>query len=425
MLVSRRLGTGWLAAPLFLLTSGFILTKSGRDALYFQGSGVSDLPWAYVGIALVSMPAAVMTLRVIERLGARRVRVGGTLLVAAYLGAMASVASPGGGALMTAFFTSVPVLFGILFSVTWLMAAEVGIAGQARDSATIYARAGAMAIAGGIAGGALARALAGLGGPHLLLWLGASALALGAGVMHAVHRRYPLSDIPTRRLSRMTPIATVRRAIRGAYSRRLMLAGASGAFVGVMIEMQLFLAAAASPGDAQSRMAFFGSLYGALNVGALVLQLTLVPALQRRTGIGGALLILPLTMLSGAVLLGSALSLTTRSLLRAAEGGLKASVHRVSWEQAFAPLDDVLRPQTKVVVDGLGSRLAEGAAAATLLCWLYWVVGDGALADGSPWILNAVLAVGAAVWLRAVWSLRDHLARALAERPLWSHAPDY
>ncbi len=34
------------ASSLFLAMFGFILTKSGRDALYFQDSGIRSLPWA-------------------------------------------------------------------------------------------------------------------------------------------------------------------------------------------------------------------------------------------------------------------------------------------------------------------------------------------------------------------------------------------
>jgi hypothetical protein len=41
----------------FLLTATFILTKTGRDAVLSVDGGVSQLPVAYLGIA-VALPAA-------------------------------------------------------------------------------------------------------------------------------------------------------------------------------------------------------------------------------------------------------------------------------------------------------------------------------------------------------------------------------
>ena len=63
------------AAALLLMTAGFILTKTGRDALYFQRDGLFDLPWAYLGIAVLSVPMALITLSLLQSRGPRPVRV--------------------------------------------------------------------------------------------------------------------------------------------------------------------------------------------------------------------------------------------------------------------------------------------------------------------------------------------------------------
>jgi hypothetical protein len=41
------------AAVLLLTTAAFILTKSARDGLYFERSGLESLPWAVAGAALL------------------------------------------------------------------------------------------------------------------------------------------------------------------------------------------------------------------------------------------------------------------------------------------------------------------------------------------------------------------------------------
>ena len=41
-----------------LLTVAFSLAKTGRDALFFHDQGLLQLPMAYMGIGMSSLPAA-------------------------------------------------------------------------------------------------------------------------------------------------------------------------------------------------------------------------------------------------------------------------------------------------------------------------------------------------------------------------------
>jgi len=50
-------------------------------------------------------------------------------------------------------------------------------------------------------------------------------------------------------------------------------------------------------------------------------------------------------------------------------------VHRISWEQALSRFPESWRPRLKVMVDGMGVRLAEGAAAAAILAWMQFASG--------------------------------------------------
>jgi hypothetical protein len=79
------------------------------------------------------------------------------------------------------------------------------------------------------------------------------------------------------------------------------------------------------------------------------------------------------------------------------EGGLRSSVHRTSWEQAYLTIDRPQRAQTKLIVDGMAGRLAEGAIALVLFAWLRLVIGGRPLAgqDGA-WISYLLLAASLA-----------------------------
>ena len=57
----ERLQTLLPALGLGLLTTAFIVAKTGRDALFFQGSGgLLQLPLVYINIAAASLPLALI-----------------------------------------------------------------------------------------------------------------------------------------------------------------------------------------------------------------------------------------------------------------------------------------------------------------------------------------------------------------------------
>src|SRR5690348_8347728 len=91
------------AATMLVATATFFIAKTGRDALYFANGGIFDLPRAYIGIALLSFPVALMALALMRAIGPRRARVVAPLVLAALLVWFARGAHSGGGGIMTVF----------------------------------------------------------------------------------------------------------------------------------------------------------------------------------------------------------------------------------------------------------------------------------------------------------------------------------
>jgi len=61
------LQTVLLAVSMGLLTSAFILAKTGRDALFFQGSGgLFQLPLVYINIGVASLPLALIFVKTMK-----------------------------------------------------------------------------------------------------------------------------------------------------------------------------------------------------------------------------------------------------------------------------------------------------------------------------------------------------------------------
>src|SRR4030095_3240578 len=121
-----RLQTLLTALTLGLATAAFIIAKTGRDALFFQGSGgLLQLPLVYINIGAASLPLALIFVKGMEVWGARPARVGVLLVAAVVMAATAPFLEPGDNTLLLAVFIFIPAIFGLLFASLWLLAADI------------------------------------------------------------------------------------------------------------------------------------------------------------------------------------------------------------------------------------------------------------------------------------------------------------
>lgn len=389
---------------LFLLTAAFIVTKTGRDALYFVGAGdVRRLPEVYLAIAILSVPVAQGTLGLMRAAGPRRARVLGLAAMAALQVVFYATAQPGSGWGMTLVFVLIPLLYGVLLSMAWLLGADLLDLAPRHVLGRLYATMGASSLAGGMAGGAAASALsAWMQQPASYLLAGSALLLAALGANAAAYRMFPVAlmrrendlPLPSTEGGAVPPSSGVLPLLRDSYVAMLAAIALAGSVVGVLIEYQ-FYAAASMAGGAPK---LFARFYLWLNGAAFVLQVLVTPALQRRIGVHRSLLVLPAALVSlatAAMLTGSA---NARTVLRVAEGGLKSSVHRSGWEQTYLPVDRLRRAAAKLLVDGMAARTGECLAAVALLAAPAALLLPGLLAVAVLWLaLTLVLQRNSAV----------------------------
>ncbi|MEW6322286.1 MAG: hypothetical protein AB1635_14500 [Acidobacteriota bacterium] len=397
---------------LFLMTAAFVVSKAARDALYFSVGGLHDLPLAYLGMAGLALPVALATLAAMRIVGAGRVRVLAPAACAVGLAALSVVVRPGGGLVMTAVFLAIPLAFGVLLSLAWLLTADLLAGAPAEALPTAYARVGAASLAGGVAGALLARLTSAMLAPSHFFLAAAAALMAVAVLLAWTERTYPSRCVPAAGAARGSamPLAV----FAHPRVRLIALMAMSAALAGVLIEFLFYAAASRRAGGGASAIAIFADLYLGVNLIALLTQLAVMPPLQRALGAGGVLLILPAVV--GALAPAAFLVAALRSVLRVAEGGLKASVHRVAWEQVFAFVEPVHRSPAKLLADGTATRMGEALAALVILTGMR---AGGGTATAETWA-SALLVVCGLAWVAATLRWRrqqaDDSARAVALR---------
>ncbi|MGH7831615.1 MAG: hypothetical protein ACREP8_15730, partial [Candidatus Binatia bacterium] len=391
-----------------LLTLALIVAKTGRDALFFQGRGLFQLPMAYIIIGTASVPAAFLYVTAMRAWGARRARVGILIFAAVVIALHVPFLEQGNNTILLSLFAVIPSVFDILFATLWLLASDIFETAPNSVSARAFSRIGASSLVGGMIGGFVAKGLAPHVDPKWLVLLGAAVVLVAAGLVLRIHRISPTNVTPkTDRSKAGNPIVAA--VFSKHYARTLLFISMAGALAGLLIDFQFYAAASSARMDMKGSSNFFANFYIMLNLGSLVLQLFLAPKIQDWVGLRGGLLILPFGLLGGASFVTAAATALSRSVLRVTEGGLKASIHRSVWEQAFIPVGADERSTVKVFVDGVGARIAEGVGATVLFLWLTRVGMVEPSTLNTTWIGWTLLAT-AAVWLWLTRSLRLKVA---------------
>jgi MFS family permease len=401
----NRLQTFLPALSLGLTTAAFIIAKTGRDALFFQGGGgLLQLPLIYINIAAASLPLALIFVRAMKVWGARPARLGLLLLAALVMGAAAPFLQPGDNTLLLAIFMFVPATFGLIFASLWLLASDIFEKNEKREAARAFSKIGAGTLAGGMVGGLISKALAPSLDPKWLIFLGAVVVLGVAGLVRHVHNRFPTNIGPKRdgekKIRFLTPLTN-------HYALTLVFISMTGALAGLFIDFQFYAAAASANMSSKGNTDFFANFYILLNFSSLLLQLFATPKIQDTLGLRGGLMVLPLALIGGATFATAAATALSRSVLRVTEGGLRSSVHRSIWEQAFIPVGSTERSSVKIAVDGIAARIAEAVGAVAILLWLKKAAPGGVIPMplDSNWMAWVTLVI-VAVWLVITQKLR-------------------
>jgi ATP/ADP translocase len=409
-----RLRTLVLALTLGLATAAFIIAKTGRDALFFQGSGgLLQLPLVYINIGAASLPLALIFVKAMKVWGARPARVGVLLVAAVVMAATAPFLEPGDNTLLLAVFILIPAIFGLLFASLWLLAADIFEKTEKRDAARAFSRIGAGTLAGGMMGGLISKGLAPYLDPKWLIFMGAVVILGVVSLVTHIHSRFPTNIVAKKDDDKKAGFLT---PLTNKYTLTLLFISMTGALAGLLIDFQFYAAAASANMGSKGNAGFFANFYILLNFMSLLLQLFATPKIQDKVGLRGGLMVLPLALIGAASFVTAAATALSRSVLRVTEGGLRSSVHRSIWEQAFIPLDSTERSGVKLAVDGIGARIAEIAGAVVILLWLKQAASKGGLPMplDTSWMVWFTMAT-VAIWLVITQKLRTQVKKEVGE----------
>jgi hypothetical protein len=335
-----------------------------------------QLPLVYINIGAASLPLALAFVKAMKVWGARPARIGVLLLAGTVMAAAAPFLQPGDNAPLLAIFMFIPAIFGLLFASLWLLATDIFEKTAKTEAARAFSKIGAGTLAGGMLGGLVSKGLAPYLDAKWLVFLGATLIFGVAVLVQRIHNRFPTNILPKNDKEKKAGFLT---PLTNNYALTLLFISMTGALAGLLIDFQFYAAAASANMGSKGNTSFFANFYILLNFSSLLLQLFATPKIQDKVGLRGGLMVLPLALIGGATFATAAATALSRSVLRVTEGGLRSSVHRSLWEQAFIPVDSSERSAVKIVVhaapDGLlpmplDTRWMAWATLVTVAVWL-------------------------------------------------------
>ncbi len=377
--------TAWLLFfYFFLLATVHYLGKSVRDSSYINTWGAEKLPYAFLIVALVSLPIIILYSRFTARYSQRN------LIISFCVGQAAGLVgffwlfhNPGKWTAM-AFYVWTTVAFGIGVSQFWSYANHRLDPRQARRLFAFVAAGGLLgAIPGGLIASLFASTKTGTTTADALL-VGAFLSLTVVVVIVLLDRRKSLRPAPNRRDEPNQKLRSALGGLKAIKKSRLLILIAVLVFLSMAVNQMVDLQFKWAVEDAtkwetdrgvqlDERTLAFGQYYTLMGILGFLFQIFLTQRIHRAMGVAFGLRFLPVSVGVASVLMLMANAevgmsvLTAAFVLKLSENGFRHGVEQSSRELLFMPVPSQLRLQAKAFIDVFVQRFARGATALALL----------------------------------------------------------
>ena len=379
-------------ATLLLLITGHTALETARDALVLTRLPARGLGIIYVAVALCVLPAVGLASRASVRFGAQRALGGGLVTAAALLGAL--FALPMGRATAVAVYVTSGLIGAVLVPLYWNLLASIFNVAQARRLLGIV---GAAGVLGGALGSTAAATLLMVFHTRALLLVSSGVLVVTAVVLvwMPAGEREPLPR-PTGILPSRRDAEDLREE---PFLRRIALLVVVSTAAALFLDY-FFKWTVARTVPHHEIAGFVARYYAWLNGLSVVAQIFVTGVLVRRIGVATTMVVTPfLVLLGGVGALVAAGALTAVLAVKAVDGTLRNSVHRVTMELVYLPVPPGVRARAKPFIDGALARMTQAVAGLLLL-------GLGGANCLSSWLLAGIVVAATVGWLAVAVTTR-------------------
>jgi ATP:ADP antiporter, AAA family len=392
---------------LMLTIAGHTVLETARDTLFLSKLAPKMLTLVYVCVAVGMLVITPLNVRLTRRAGGRNALVV-SLLLAAFITAWFRTRAPS-PAVVFSLYVFGTISATLLIGQFWLLVGSIFSAAQSRR------------LFGPLASGGVIGAIAGAGVATLLLEVAPVRSLLSVATLFYfcaawLASKVPLDEATLRTEETKTRIAPeLTKLGRDPFLWRLAAIAALSIAVSIVIDY-LYRAKVATSLHPSQLGPFFARYQLALNIGSLLLQLTVTSSVVQRIGVLGLALTAPALLTVGGTLSAiSGASFAVVVLLKATDSAMRNSLGRVASELLWAPVENQARGRG--LVDLLVTRATQALAGVVLLgITLSGRISPVLLAVGAALLSAAWLLVGMGLRAPYIARFRSALSRGSVER---------
>lgn len=360
-------------AYFFLVITSYYVIKPVRNSLFLERVGADNLPYIYILTAIVVGVVVSYYARHVEKVRRIYLLLGTLAFLASNL-LLFRWALRYEGILTSGTFYIWAKLFPLLLvSQFWLVANELF---DTRQAKRLFGLIGGGGILGGVAGAAVAAQLAYLVGTEDLLLVSGGILVVCAIVVAVLAWRYPvLRQPPSAGHASSASRGKNRVSAKGAWAvlresshlRTIAMILGTTILVTTLVDYQFNKGVELFIAGEDEKTAFFGRSFAAFNVAAVVVQFSMTSWVLRTFGVGVALLLLPLGLITASFGIVAHPALWTVTLAKGTDGSLRYSLDQSTRELLFLPVPAEKKYKAKPVIDMVVYRGGTGVAGLLLL----------------------------------------------------------
>ena len=390
-----------LALSLFLVTGATaVIGRTVSRALFLSGLPQQYIPVRYLAVMVGVVLTSMLYARIAGRFRSHQLiqrttlaMIGGLLIFRFLL----DTALANSLWMLGVFYVFLEIVMALNIVQFWSFASEIFNTRQAKRLFPVVTSAGNLGSM--LAGASITVLVPWLGTPNLL-YVMAVTLATNILLVGLIGGRQPASHGKT------TPQTSVAKQSKGtrqnplAFLRTSPLLATMAIIVVLItlvvniIDYQFDLSLKSSfASNPQGVSAFLGSFYFWTGIAGLIQQVFFTGPLLRRFGIVAALLIMPLSILTGSFLvLASGAALWAVTVARSPDTVFRYTVHDTSFNLLYVPIPHQLRSRARTVIDGIFKPLTIGLAGV-----LFFLVSRLAGIEVLPWSFAALVVMTLAV----------------------------
>jgi hypothetical protein len=344
----------------------FVASKATRDALFLSEFPATDLPAAMIAAGVVTIGGTVLASRLLARFGPGHVVPFFFLASAGVLVGLWAAIDASPHVVAAALYLHVALFGPLAISGFWSLLSE---SFDPHSAKTTLARVSAFAALGGIVGGVGANAISSwVGGDNVLVCLALLHAACALGVAAIVARGGEAASAAHEAAPSASGLTVLRRS---SYLRGMAGLVVLCAVVDALLDYA-FKSAAADAFEAAELIEFFGYYYTATGVLIFLVQASVGARVLRRFGLGGAMGVLPASILGLGTLAVVWPRLIPIVIARAAEAVFSNSLFSAGFQLLYTPLPAADKRPAKPYVDVAAQR-AGGIAGGTIILGLLLV----------------------------------------------------